>query len=875
MNKKIKYRNRILTLLITLTMLTSILAFPSSASNGTYNYIIITTNAIVENSEELGYFIYMKELEGHSVKVVTESDFDILTGQFPDDRADKIRKWLIDNYASLGIDYVLLIGDPDPDDPRDLDDYVGDIPMKMCLTTTYTPKNPGIPTDLYFGDLNSNWDRDNDGQYCEIADPLTNPRSPDPTIHENTFSVEWVGKVDCEYETDYTFWTYSDDAVQVEIDGYLVIDNWISHEQIIDEATIPMTAGKHDINIKYREDSGDGIIRLYWRTEVPSGHSCYIRDQLIPSDNLYDESDSQFGLTGYYYDNPDHTELKIKRKDPEIAFFWGSGDKDNGNPDHHAEIIVGRIPVYDDDYVQLDKIIRKIIDYETDPENIDWRKSLLLPMVPMDDITTSVGLGEALMNDVAIPNSFTYYRIYQEDYGLGPEKTPCSFENTYNEWSKGYGMVTWHTHGGIDGASEVFRLEDIAHLDDSKPAFTFQGSCSNAWPESKNNLAYGLLKKGGIAMAAATRMSTYYKGDYITPFNPKYIGNNIMAYFYTKYLISDGWNAGQALKKVKDDHDPMAANTIRYVLYGEPDCYLMKTYPNEFPIADVNGPYTGFEGNPIAFDASSSSDFEDGNDLDFRWDFDDNGDWDTDWSSNPTAEFTWGDDFSGSVKVEVRDNLGKTDTTTSSVNVENVAPTTILDALNQPNPQFILPLVHDLTFEGSFTDPGWLDYHSSEWDFGDSTIKPGTLVEENVKPDSTGTTTADHIYSYPGLYTISLTVTDDDGGSSTDSMIIEVVDEFGALQDIDDYIQGLPDSVFKGNANQKKNVFHNMILAINDMLVDMEYNGAIHDLLNNIRAKADGYVDGDKKNDWITDETAQQHICMKIDDLTAYLTLLI
>ena len=40
---------------------------------------------------------------------------------------------------------------------------------------------------------------------------------------------------------------------------------------------------------------------------------------------------------------------------------------------------------------------------------------------------------------------------------------------------------------------------------------------------------------------------------------------------------------------------------------------------------------------------------------------------------------------------------------------------------------------------------------------------------------------------------------------------------------------------------------------------------------NDIRAKADGYVDGNPKNDWIRVSAAQQEICLMVDDLIAYL----
>ena len=47
--------------------------------------------------------------------------------------------------------------------------------------------------------------------------------------------------------------------------------------------------------------------------------------------------------------------------------------------------------------------------------------------------------------------------------------------------------------------------------------------------------------------------------------------------------------------------------------------------------------------------------------------------------------------------------------------------------------------------------------------------------------------------------------------------------------------------------------------------------GAIMKLKNDIRAKADGYVDGSPKNDWISDPQAQYDICLMIDDLIDYL----
>ncbi len=865
--------NKVLTVWLCVVMFATVfsVAVPLNDSANTannsieYDYVIITTNDIIENSEELEHFIHMKEFCGHSVKVVTESDFLGLTGQYPNERADKIRKWLIDNYQTLDIEYVLFIGDSDPDDTKDPNDHVGDIPMKMGWPK-YFKGGTGAPTDLYYGDLDSNWDLDGDGFYYELKD-YDSLTSPDPSIASDTFSVFWTGEVMCDYDIVYTFRTLSDDGVQLMIDGIYVIDNWDEHDLMEDKAVISLTAGKHDISLFFRENYGDGIIKLYWRNFIDKS------EKIIPNHHLYDADGNVGGLTGFYYDNNDFTDYKFTRVDPEISFEWGTGDIGLGHPDLEAEVYVGRIPVYDSDYEQLDAILRKMIDYETDPGDISWRESILLPMARMDSKTTSTGLGEAIKQFIAMPNGFSYYRIYEKDFAPPtPELWPCEYETVWNEWKNGYGMVTWHTHGGEEHASHVIHRDNLSHLDDSKPAFTFQGSCHNACPENKNNLAYSLLKHGGIAMVAGTRMTTYITGDYST-FTPTKHYNHQMAFYYTHYIIDKGMSAGMALNEVLIYHSELSPNAIRYNLYGDPDCYLLTTVPNYPPVADANGPYEVDEGSPAIFNASDSYDPE-GDPLEYRWDFENDDVWDTDWSTNPTASYTWGDDHLGLVKVEVRDKLGFTANDTGSVIVYNVAPTITNLTMDQSNPQFILPYVHDLMFEGSFTDPGWLDTHTATWNFGDGTIVSGTLIEENNEPNATGTTTADHVYSAPGIYTVTLTVTDDDGGIGSDTMIVIVVDEFEALQDIDDYIQNLDDSFFKGNPTQRKNAFKKMIAAVHNLLVVEEYEGAIRNLRYNIRAKADGYVDGNPKNDWIIDPTAQAEICMKIDDLTAYLEYL-
>jgi hypothetical protein len=880
MNKNKYFSKIMLAISITLLMVMVMIIFvtPSSANanvGGTYDYVIITTNYIVDNSEYLDFFIKMKENDGHTVKIVTESDFGGLTGQYPNDRADKIRQWLKDNYVSLGIQYVLLIGNPDPDSFKESGDSIGDIPMKMCYPR-YFGVGEGSPTDLYYSDLDSEWDLDVDGYFHESLD-YNNPTSPHPSINDDHFSVEWSGYVYIDHDkTEYTFRVLSDDGVILQIGSGVAINMPNKEGLSYQEWTGEMDAGLNWITLKLREQTGDAVCRLYWKTEVDEEDPCYIKNDIIPSDKLYSTMSTSGGLNAEYFNNEDwEGPADWATVDPEVDFIWGTGDIGTSDPDYDPEVYVGRIPVYNNDYEQLDKILRKIINYETDPGDISWRESILLPMVEMNDTTFSGGLGEAIKTDVADYCGYSYYRIYEpEDAGFSPELIPPTIENVGDEWENGYGMVTWHTHGGEEGAAYVMDTANVGALDDTKPSFTMQASCHNAYPENPDNLAYSLLKHGAIATIAGTRMTTFQYGDYAyTDFNPVEYMNHQIAYYYTLYVMRYNMPAGVAYSEVVKYHKAPNANAIEFNLYGDPECQLFTVTPNEFPTADANGPYTGDEGSPIPFDASGSVDPE-AMPMEYRWDFDGDDTWDTDWSTSPTAEYTWGDDYSGTVKLEVRDEIGKTDITTTTVTIQNVAPTATFDTLGQPNPQFILPY-QELTFTGAFTDPGWEDTHTATWDFGDTTVIAGNVTEENDEPDSAGTITGEHSYAAPGTYTVTLTVTDDEGDIDTATTTVVIVTALEALQDLDDYIQNTANEDYKAPANARKKAFSSKFEAIYKILDTENYLGLIKRLNQDIREKCDGLIDGDPIDDWIIDEVEQAHICQKIDDISDYIDYLL
>jgi hypothetical protein len=220
-----------------------------------------------------------------------------------------------------------------------------------------------------------------------------------------------------------------------------------------------------------------------------------------------------------------------------------------------------------------------------------------------------------------------------------------------------------------------------------------------------------------------------------------------------------------------------------------------------------------------------------------------------------------------SISITVTDDDGGTGTTGTTVRVNDLDPVLSAISMDQPNPQFILPLVHTLEFTVSFTDTGTQDTHTAVWDWDDSTSSTGMVTESS----GSGIVTNSHVFSAPGMYYVEVTVTDDDGGIDTAIIMVEVVDADEAIMDLNDYIQGLDDDCFKNNADNRKNSIDNKISAILKILENENIGAVINTLTYDIRDKADGLVDGKAGDDWIIDQTAQNHICMKIDDIVAYL----
>ncbi len=124
------------------------------------DYVIITTKKIRSESNKLEAFAAHKRSIGYKVLIVDEDTWGASEGK---DGPEKVRNWLKENYAKLGIQYVLLFADPnDTEGPA----------MRTCWPR-YAKNGKEdwerTPTDAYYADLTGNWDKDGDGIWCEFG----------------------------------------------------------------------------------------------------------------------------------------------------------------------------------------------------------------------------------------------------------------------------------------------------------------------------------------------------------------------------------------------------------------------------------------------------------------------------------------------------------------------------------------------------------------------------------------------------------------------------------------------------------------------------------------------------------------------------------
>ncbi len=200
---------------------------------------------------------------------------------------------------------------------------------------------------------------------------------------------------------------------------------------------------------------------------------------------------------------------------------------------------------------------------------------------------------------------------------------------------------------------------------------------------------------------------------------------------------------------------------VRLHVAGANDQVRIITAGNAPAVVSAGGPYVASEGTAVVL-AGSVSD-ADGDVLTQSWTATWTGDPGTVCSLTSAATLTPSlsctDDALVTTTLSVSDGVNPTQTSTAQVTVGNVAPTP--GTLTVPNVAVPLGTPADLTLD--FADAGTNDTHTTTISWGDTTSSMGVVNEAS----GAGIVTDAHTYVLPGLYTATVTLSDDDNGTAT------------------------------------------------------------------------------------------------------------
>jgi PKD domain len=184
---------------------------------------------------------------------------------------------------------------------------------------------------------------------------------------------------------------------------------------------------------------------------------------------------------------------------------------------------------------------------------------------------------------------------------------------------------------------------------------------------------------------------------------------------------------------------------------------------NKAPTVGVGTLPSGPEGTPLTFAAVGTGpggSFDNcdasGAGLDFVWTFDDGAQ-----AFGPAVSHAFADNNGASARsgrLVVTDPAGNATTRNFSVAVSNAAPAV------SAGPDTSAAWGRQVAFAGAATDPGSADQSTLtySWSFGDGS------------PSASGGAATTHSYATPGTYTAAFTVTDKDGGTTTDQREVVV-----------------------------------------------------------------------------------------------------
>lgn len=270
------------------------------------------------------------------------------------------------------------------------------------------------------------------------------------------------------------------------------------------------------------------------------------------------------------------------------------------------ELVVGRIPFYNEIYHDADKILRRTINYiQEKPSEAAYRKKMFFPTsiayYPMQDGRMGMPKMDGAyvvryLEENILDESFTTKTLVEKSGGDPSEYTEeeeLSYASMLSNWNDGYGAVYWMGHGmptysvktiwtgdrNGNGYADSYELKSETFVDsemteqmkDLSP-FVFMGSCLNGTVENPRNLGFKVLLNSAVGVIASSQVSygsiykNYSKGSqdlfaYGTVFIEALAENNFPAWVlqYTK----ESWSNSSVLLTVKYEMNYLGDPSLR------------------------------------------------------------------------------------------------------------------------------------------------------------------------------------------------------------------------------------------------------------------------------------------------------------------------
>lgn len=98
--------------------------------------------------------------------------------------------------------------------------------------------------------------------------------SPSSKVNSGNFSARWKRTINVTNGT-YRFTATMDDGMRVWVDDVLLIDSWWDSQAHSVSADIYLTAGDHEVKVKYYEAGGQAVAKLHWTLVTSTPNAIY------------------------------------------------------------------------------------------------------------------------------------------------------------------------------------------------------------------------------------------------------------------------------------------------------------------------------------------------------------------------------------------------------------------------------------------------------------------------------------------------------------------------------------------------------------------------------------------------------------------------